>query len=215
MANESLTRRKQKEWTESPGSWCPCGKAQIPYKDRHHLKYCSPACRKQYGKPSKVKDPAKYRTFVCENCNKQVTRLKRLGAKFCSNECAAKFTKTKHHLAFRDDDVLLDSAWEGLLWCLCRFLKVPIERVDRAKAVEWAPGRWYAPDFLMGHTYIEVKGLEDPEDWDKWHAWNNKVGRLLVVDLKMMNKFRKMNRDELMGYALTPYETIQETASAP
>jgi hypothetical protein len=203
MVNEALTLRKQREYLESAGSWCPCGEVQIAYEYRHSHKYCSSACRKKYAKPSKVKDPTKQVTFNCETCEKEVTRYYRYGGslvqRFCSNECAAKFNRAIQHIGV--NGVILDSGWEALFWGLCKFLKVPIERLDRAQAIEWAPGCWYAPDFLMGRTYVEIKGMEDSDDQKKWDAWNNQVGRLLVLDKALMDKFRKMSQNELMAYS--------------
>lgn len=91
----------------------------------------------------------------------------------------------------------MDSTWEGLFWCLCKFLKIPVERTDRAEAIEWAPGQHYAPDFKIGRFYVEVKGLEDEDDPAKWDAWNNQTGRLLILDQKLLDRFRKMDRIEL------------------
>jgi hypothetical protein len=178
---------------------CPCGnevtREGTKYVYARDKKYCSPECRAKYGK-KRQPNPDNYVTFDCMTCARSVTRYKGYGngaSKFCSNRCAAKHTKTKHHLAFRDDDVLLDSAWEGLFWCLMKYDKIPVVRVDRDLAIEWTNGHHYAPDFYLPTlgTWVEVKGLEDDEDPARWDAWRAVRGRLVVMG--------RFDLDQLLG----------------
>jgi endogenous inhibitor of DNA gyrase (YacG/DUF329 family) len=160
---------------------CPCGVA-IAYEDRHHVKsYCSPKCRKLYGKKKQL-DPANYVTFACRNCGKEVTRYRKYGSgasMYCSNACASTHTKMKHHVAMRDEDVLLDSSWEAFYWGLCRLLKVAIERFDRDGCVDG-----YGPDFYLPGLglYVEIKGVEDDADPSKWAAFRASGRQLMVLD---------------------------------
>lgn len=180
---------------------CPCG-AALPYEVRNHVKsYCSPECRATYGK-KRQRDEANYVTFDCRGCGKSVERYRKYGngaLLYCSNECAMKHTKTKHHVAMRDEDVLLDSSYEAFVWGALRIMRVPVERFDRQYGVEWAPGHWYAPDFwLPQHDLaIEVKGLEDDRDADRWIAYQTITGkRLLCLTTKVLESMtpRKMAR---------------------
>ena len=165
---------------------CPCGQpvfrpGENTASDR---KYCSAECRSKYGKPSKVKDPSKWVTFPCQTCGKAVDRRKSVPGprKFCSNECAAKHTKAVRHYMARDSDVVLDSTWEMLVYGIFAFHKIDIERFDRAEVVEWEPGHWYGPDFILPRigVAIEVKGVEDPDDRRKWEAFTERT-RIPVV----------------------------------
>lgn len=153
-----------------------------------YRKFCSPECRKVYGK-KRQPDPTNYVTFICQNqsCGKEVTRYKRYGNganMFCSNACAQRHTRTKAHVVMSDDDVVLDSKWEALFWGLMGFYKVPCERYDRERAVEWSEGCWYAPDFYLPEmdTAVEIKGQEDPDDAVRWDLYRTERGRLLVLD---------------------------------
>ena len=153
---------------------CPCGEV---FYSPYPKKYCSDECRAEYGQ-KRQPDPANYVTFTCQTCGKEVNRRRKQGyQKFCSNECAAKHTKTKKHYMARDTDVVLDSGWEMLFYGLCMFKKVPCDRVDRSQAIEYTPGHWYAPDFYLPSlgVYVEVKGLEDEDDPVKWASWPSLV----------------------------------------
>lgn len=195
---ENKTRLPDRECVGCGASFHPNNVNQI---------YCTHPCARRHQRV-RQKDPANHITFTCQNpnCGKEVTRPRSApGHKFCSNECAAKITKAVHHVIDMETSTVLDSGWEALFWGLCKFLKVPIERVDRALAIEWAPGQYYAPDFIMGGTYVEIKGLEDDEDQEKWHAWNSYGhGRLLILDQKLLEQFRRMSRYELLCYAGLP-----------
>lgn len=172
------------------GNTCPCGK-NTQSKARQ---YCSKPCRLEYGQKRQA-DPENYFTFTCENpaCGKSVTRRKSYAKgskKFCGNACAQKVTKRVKHYVVRDCDMVLDSGWEMLFAGLCMFRKVAVERVDRESIVERAPGRHYAPDFMLTALdpplWVEVKGLEDPEDRERWDAWRLHRGWLAVVDHEVM-----------------------------
>jgi hypothetical protein len=187
-----------------PDKTCSCG-AVIPRRSATgknvytYKQYCSDECRKKYGKKKQSK-PENYITFYCRTCGKEVVRRKSApGHKFCSNECAQKHTKTKHHLAFRDEDVLLDSSWEGLVWCLASFLKVGIERVNRATAIKLDSG-WYAPDLYIPQLdlWIEVKGQEHPDDDAKWTAWKTERGILVVLGYDEIDRLRRADRQSFI-----------------
>lgn len=167
-------------WDTSAASMCPCG-GRIPYELRHQRKYCSPECRKEYGNSGRIADPTKRVTFACERCGTEVTRYKGYGSgalRFCSNECSAR-SNTQRRVCV--DDVVLDSGWEALVWGLCALRKVPIERFDRRGCVEVGDG-WYGPDFVMAGYYVEVKGLEDDDDRERYAAWRAAGNPLVVVD---------------------------------
>jgi hypothetical protein len=182
MANAAFTLRKQQEWYLSPESWCPCGKAQIPYEDRHHLKYCSSECRKKYAKPSKVKDPANWITFNCEWCSKEMTRPKHYGSganRFCSNGCASRGNRAVQHLGV--DGIVLDSGYEALFWGMCKFWKLTITCVSGEDVIDFGEGKSYAPDFMVGTMAVEVKGPEDEGDKERYGVWVAKHHELCVV----------------------------------
>ena len=132
-----------------------------------------------------MKDPEKQVTFTCQNCGHEVTRPRSWGKgyfKYCSNTCAQRHTKTKQHIVV-DDAVVLDSSWEALFWGVCAFVKLPIERYNRVHGVERPGGGWYAPDFWLPSLglAVEVKGVEDDDDTDKWDAWREQYGPLVVL----------------------------------
>ena len=168
---------------------CPCGKP-IDYEGRHTRVYCSPECRVQYGR-KRQKDPAAWETRECRTCANEFQFRKSNGnvGYYCSNECAAKFTKRVQHIVIRDFDIVLDSSYEALVWAALRVAKVPVERFDRSMAVEWSPGHWYAPDLWLP-TYglaIECKGAVDPMlDEAMWEAYGWERGPLLVLDAECM-----------------------------
>lgn len=183
---------------------CPCGKT-IPRvegtKTRYtYRKYCDAECRRLYA-AKRQKDPAKYVTFNCETCGKENTRYKGYGNganRFCDNTCAQKHTRKKVHIVV-EDAVVLDSKWEALFWGLMGFCKIPCERYDRTHAVMWAPDQWYAPDFWLPGIgmAVEVKGLEDEHDAERWAAYRERFGPLLVIGRDKMDKMRKRPVDQI------------------
>lgn len=161
---------------------CPCGQP-VSYEYRNTRQYCSVECRRTFG-AKRAENPDNWVTFECQTCGKEVRRRRSAGGarKFCSNECAAKHTKTVRHYMARDSDVVLDSTWEMLVYGIFAFHKIDIERFDRAEVVEWEPGHWYGPDFILPRigVAIEVKGVEDPDDRRKWEAFTERT-RIPVV----------------------------------
>ena len=208
LANQKKMERARAEWEANPDSRCRCGKT-VPFEYRHDWKYCSKECRDEFG-AKRQPNPDNYITFTCENpaCGKDVTRYKNYGNganRFCSNECAA---KANNLVKIRIDDVCLDSGWEALFWGLCRFLKISIERVDRSLAVEWGYECWYAPDFILMPSgnkeplYIEIKGMEDGDDPEKWNRWRKLRGPLAVVTHKELDILRKLSTAQDVLYGL-------------
>jgi hypothetical protein len=163
--------------------WCPCGKEieKNPYQNKH----CSPECRQTYGQ-KKQANPENYATFNCLNCGIEVTRYKKYGKghlKYCSNACSQKHNKTKKHYGLDGLEIVFDSGYELAFYGFCLLNKIPIERYDREKGVEWRPGLWYAPDFWMPTLgfAVEVKGLMDDEDPERWDIYRQEVGSLIVL----------------------------------
>jgi hypothetical protein len=162
---------------------CPCGNP-IPYQYRHNRQFCSPEHRREY-QARRTPDPANYVTFNCLNCGNEVTRLRNYGGnmvqKYCSNECSAKHNRTKQHIVV-EDAMVLDSPYEALFYGLMRLWKIPVERGDRAKAIDVNGSGWYCPDFYLPglHIWVEVKGFEDNDDRLRYDVWRLS-GRKLVV----------------------------------
>lgn len=168
---------------------CPCG-AALPYEVRNHVKsYCSGECRALYQR-KRQRNEAIWETRVCRACSKpfEFRKTSRNAGLYCSNECAMKHTKTKHHVVLRDHDVLLDSSYEALVWGALRVAKIQVERFDRESGVEWSPGHWYAPDLWLPQQQIaiETKGWEDPDDPAKWAAFRSTGVQLLVFGEEAM-----------------------------
>lgn len=164
---------------ERPNVVCPCGKKT----GSPNRKYCSPECRKAHGKKKQV-DPSKWTTFTCQNCGEKVETRKSLNShKYCSNSCANKHTKVKKHYGVEGLEIVFDSSYEAFFWSLCMLLKVPVERYDREKGVEWREGAWYAPDFWLPtlNVAVELKGVEDDDDGARWEEFTEKVGRLTIL----------------------------------
>lgn len=169
---------------------CPCGKkVGVEEGNRTYSsakKYCSDGCRAKYS-GKRQRDESKWETYICRNpnCGKEFERRKnsRNAKHYCSLACSNKMTKTKHHVVLKDDDVLLDSSWEAFFWGACKIAKIPIERFDRERGVEWAPGKWYAPDFWLPRHLIaiEIKGYEDDYDQTRWDAFSD-PGRAAFTD---------------------------------
>jgi len=191
VENQARSLLNQQQWEASDQSLCPCGLVRIPYVVRHTTKYCSTECRLKYGeKKGRAVDPTKHITFNCETCGKEVTRNRKYGHganRFCTNGCAAKWTKKVRHIGIRDADVVLDSGWEALVWGLCTFWKIPIQRVDRALAVPVGDG-WYAPDFVVDGSYVEVKGFQNNDDPVRWAAWEELRGPVQVWDRQVISE---------------------------
>ena len=183
------------------------GKVSPPAKGYSYRKYCSPECRSEHA-PRRQKDPDKWGTYTCETCGEEFVRLKanRNAKKFCSNDCARRHTRTTRHYVLRDSDVVLDSAWEGLFYCTVTFLGTPVERFDRSQAISWGEDRTYGPDFYLPalNLYVEVKGVEDPEDQERWSAFRDQVGPLAVLRREDLDALRRADRDgavDLLGRA--------------
>jgi len=172
--------RKYRE-DEKPPDTCPCGKKTgVPGQ-----KFCSHDHRMEYGRTRQA-NPDNYVTFNCLGCGEEITRYKKYGKgynKYCSNECAAKHTRTKQHIVV-DDAVVLDSGYEALFWGLCSLWKLPVERADRSLAVRVGEDGWYCPDFWLPTLglYVETKGFEDDDDRARYAAWQDAGYRLRVLD---------------------------------
>lgn len=168
---------------------CPCGK-EIPKRDpvtkrAISRKYCDDVCRAKYKKTIQP-NPDNYQTFDCETCGEEITRFRKKNPyRFCSNACAAKWTRKVRHIGVKDSDVVLDSGWEALFWGVCSFLKASVERFDRSDALEWRPDHFYGPDFVVlvdgTPLAVEIKAQEDGEDAARWDAWRQVRGVLVVI----------------------------------
>lgn len=190
--SNAATATKRAESVRSAGRYqppiCPCGKEVPPPPGANYIyaaqkKYCSAECRNKYG-PKRQKDPSKWVTFTCQNCGEEVeTRRKLNMQKYCSVACSNRHTKVKRHIVLKDSDVVLDSSYEAFFWGLCQLLKVPVERYDREKGVEWREGCWYAPDFYMPFTgvSVELKGVLDDQDPERWDVFRREVGPLIIL----------------------------------
>lgn len=170
------------------------GKTRYTYR-----KYCSMKCRVEHGK-FRQKDPDNWVSFECQTCGKTTERRKSVPGprKFCSNECATKHTKTVKHYAVRESDMVLDSTWEALFVGQCGWFKVECRRFDREGVIEWRPGQWYGPDFVLPElgVTVEIKGVEDPDDRAKWDAFREKVGPLAVIDKVVLQEIRMIDTRE-------------------
>jgi hypothetical protein len=128
-------------------------------------------------------------------------KYKKLGYhRYCSNVCAQRHTRTKQHIVV-DDAIVLDSTWEALFWGLCGLLKVPVERFDREHGVAWGNDKWYAPDFWLPsiQAAVEIKGIEDDDDPEKWNVYRHEHGSLTVVDVDSLGRLRALSRAELLS----------------
>jgi transposase len=172
-------------------------------------RFCSLKCR-SLGKAVRQPNPDNHVTFDCETCGKSVTRYKKYGdgaLRFCSNACASKHTKTVRHYVARDQDMVLDSGWEVLFTGTCYYLKVPVERYDRAQAIEWSPGHHYGPDFYLPNDkiYIEVKGAQTYEDPQKWAAFRAAGHTLAVLDGDALDLVRRADNREILLALIKTY----------
>jgi len=165
-------------------------------------KYCSNQCRARTV-ARRPRDPARYVTFNCETCGKEVIRSKSLKTfRFCSNLCAARSNTAVHHVIDRETSTVLDSGWEALFWGLCKLLKVPVERMDRSCAVTDGTIT-YAPDFVVGDLAVEIKGLVDDDDPKRWALWHRQRGPLAVVTGPILESLRKVSDAETLMYLLS------------
>jgi transposase-like protein/ribosomal protein L24E len=164
-------------------------------------RFCSLKCR-SLGQGKRQPDPTKQVTFICETCEKSVTKRRIQGKvfRFCSNQCAKKHTKTVRHYVARDQDMVLDSAWEMAFASTCIMLKIPVERYDRAQAIEYTPGHHYGPDFYLpgANLYVEIKGQQDPEDAERWAAFRAAGNTLAVLDGDALDLVRRAGSREIL-----------------
>lgn len=189
---------------DKPDVFCPCGKKT----GSPNRGYCSPECRMEHGK-KKQADPQNWTRYTCQNCGDEfeLRKSSQSYGKYCSNACAKKHTKTKQHIVV-DDAVVLDSGYEALFWGLCTFLKVPVERYDRKHGVERREGQWYAPDFYLPtlNMAVEVKGVQDEDDAERWDAFRKASPQYLRVilqgDLTVLIG-RGTTRDKFVEYLRT------------
>ncbi len=190
VENQQRSLDKRSAYDANP-KVCPCG-GSISYEWRSGHKHCSPECVVLYGKKRQA-DPSNHRTFTCKTCGEEVSRPRSSHpfARFCSNRCAAKHTHKVRHIGINDSDVVLDSGYEALLWGLATFLKVPIERFDRANGIALGTDGWYAPDFILNGQHVEVKGLEDEDDRQRYEAWRQQKGPLVVLDHEALDALRQ------------------------
>lgn len=166
---------------DKPSDRCPCGKL-TGVKGQ---KFCSHEHRMEYGR-QKQPNPENYVTFNCLGCGKEVTRYKKYGKghnKYCSNDCARTHTKTRKFYAVEDLEIIFESSFECLFWSFCMFRKIPVDRADRALAIPVNGKGGYCPDFYLPQLqlYIEVKGVEDEDDPEKWAAWRERGHQLAVL----------------------------------
>jgi hypothetical protein len=168
---------------ERPGVICPCGKKT----GSPNRKYCSPEHRREYGK-KRQPDSENYITFNCLGCGEKVTRYKKYGngyQKYCSNLCAQRHTKVKKHYGIEGLEIVFDSSYECLFFGLCGIHKISCERYDREQGVEWKENGYYAPDFLIktngDQIAVELKGLQDDDDEERWIAFREETGIPLAV----------------------------------
>lgn len=168
---------------------CPCG-AEFPYEDRHSRIYCSDECTGKYGK-KRQSDPSNYVTFDCESCGESVTRRKSYGSgalRFCSNQCSSKSNHSKvFSLTDGDDVIQLDSSWEALVFGVMTFTKTAqIKRVDRDEVIELVTENgnagYYAPDFVVGEVYLEIKGFVKPRTVARAVAWRESGKKVAILD---------------------------------
>lgn len=191
--------RKEQEWLALDASTCACGQ-KIPYTSRNN-QFCSVACFQEYGN-SRKPNPANYVTFNCLNCETEVTRYRNYGSganKYCSNACARTHTKTRRFYAVEDFDIVFESSYEAFFWGACMISGISIERFDRQHGVQWDdnPDHWYAPDFWLPtfSAAVEVKGMQDPEDANRWSAYISKTGNhLFVFDRVRLQRITGLDR---------------------
>jgi hypothetical protein len=203
-------------YTANPSRRCPCGEA-IPYEYRHNRVFCSPEHQKEY-QTKRQKDPTKHVMITCQNetCGKQIERYKNYGnghLKYCSNECARRHTKTRKFYAIGDLDIIFESSWECLLWSLCTFLKLPVERYDRDKGIKWGEDGWYAPDFwLPSHRIaVEVKGQPDEDDYEKWDAFREREPLIVILQYQL-DQLRLAPDKVVFASLLASFEAAQSPA---
>lgn len=207
FCSRDCTNEWQRENRAGEERTCPCGKALTPGPGESRVsafrKYCDQDCRKQYGS-YKQEDPTKWAAHTCENCGEGFRRRIKSGGthRYCSRSCADRHTKVKKHIVV-EDAIVLDSAYESLLWSMCMILKIRVDRYDREQGVDWNGKSWYAPDFLVTwqgrQVAVETKGFADESDEERWAAFRQKATVPLVV----------LTRDELVPLPATREDLLR------
>ena len=127
-------------------------------------------------------------TYTCGFCGKEFQWWTRQPRKYCSQEHYMRANKGMPKYGF--DGHLLESGYEAAFVGLCSVRGIPFEFFDRIEAVEWAPGGWYGPDFVIRNgdsLYIDTKGWKSTPQ--KWQAFREQRGHLAIL--------RKEDLDEL------------------
>lgn len=127
-------------------------------------------------------------TYTCEFCGKEFQWWTKQPRKYCSQEHYMKANKGVPKYGFKGQ--VLDSGYEAAFVGLCSVRGIPFEFFDRIEAVEWAPGGWYGPDFVIRNSdslYIDTKGWKEAPA--KWAAFREQRGLLAIL--------RKEDLDEL------------------
>jgi DNA invertase Pin-like site-specific DNA recombinase len=147
-------------------------------------RYCSP----EHFYAHRREESGATTTYICEVCDKEFQWWTRQPRKYCSQEHYMKANKRIPKYGFHGQ--VLDSGYEAAFVGLCSVRGIPFEFFDRIEAVEWAPGGWYGPDFVIRNgesLYIDTKGWKEAPQ--KWRAFREQRGPLAIL--------RKEDLDEL------------------
>lgn len=165
---------------------CPCGESFVTF----HGKYCSSACRKQYGQY--VRGVAVYQ-HTCEGCGEQFEVPWQRKRRFCSNACAKRgiiqgqFTTG---LIAAGKVTLFQSTYELRFVAACERFQIPWHRYD-GPGFETSEGV-YRPDFIIetgGKSHlVEVKGFMDDVSLTKVSELSGKGVELTVVTLALLER---------------------------
>lgn len=90
-----------------------------------------------------------------------------------------------------EDGVTLDSPEQAFFWGLCSLWKIPVERGDRAKAIDVNGSGWWCPDFYLPglHIWAEIKdseGSDNPLWYDAWRMSGRKLAVLRRQELDVL-----------------------------
>jgi DNA invertase Pin-like site-specific DNA recombinase len=147
-------------------------------------RYCSP----EHFYAHRREESGATTTYTCGFCGKEFQWWTRQPRKYCSQEHYMKANKSVPKYGFNGQ--VLESGYEAAFVGLCSLRGIQFEFFDRIEAVEWAPGGWYGPDFVIRSTdslYIDTKGWKDATQ--KWQAFREQRGPLAIL--------RKEDLDEL------------------